>query len=117
MIYKSLPIYVLVLTVMLFISFDANAVRLEEKYRFGTKKGEKIGTSEDVLRENLIKQVSLLNNLVEEQKKANELLKKQVDLLDGSSNDTQDIMIAVIKELAKSTKEQNRLLKELVNKR
>ena len=113
--YKSFPIFLLV--IMLLISADANAVRLEEKYRFGSKKGEKVGTSEDVLRDNLVKQVALLTKVLDEQKKANELMRKQVELLGGSKDDTQDILIAVIKELAKSTKEQNKLLKELVNKR
>lgn len=107
----------LILVSVSIASFDASAVRLNEEYYFGDKKGKKIGTSEDILREALKNQITLLKNIIDEQKKTNDLLKKQLDLLDGSKKDKKDIMIAVIRELAKSTREQNKLLKELVNKK
>ncbi len=95
-------------------SLPAYADGATDKYKFGSKKGQEIKSLEHTGLKIAQEQTQTLKNILAEQQKVAQLL---TEMKNEKKEDEQTaIMMQLIKELAKATQKQNKLLEQILAK-
>lgn len=119
--YKFIIVPIIIASLLFF--GNANDATAKDTYTFGSKKGEKILTPENIASQRAENQIQAINKLAEKQDQTNQLLQKQNDLLTQQINllqqkdpETGISTNELLKQFIEALKEQNKHLEEIVKK-